>query len=441
MHWAVSRTVAIACAVLCGSVWGQEVKKNWKDREEYSLYESIAKESVPAKKLELLNTWKQKYPQSDFAKERLTLYINTYAQMQNFAQVIESAKEILKLDPADLTALYWITSLTPKMNKTDADFLDTGEKAANALLSNLDTIFADAKRPQGTPPEGWKKARNDMEILALKTLGWISMQRKQNDKAEEQLRKLLEKQPKDGEASYWLYTVTRTKVEKQSEALFHLARAASLPASDGGLPDASRKQVDDFFVKAYNRYHGEDAAGLQELRKLALASPFPPDGFKIETAAEIAARKEEEFKKEKPQLAFWMGIKKELEGDGGMQFFEERMKGAALPGQIEGTPHNKLKGKVVSHKPAVNPKEILLAMDTETPNAPAVVTLKLETPLRGKADPGTEIEFEGVAAAFTKDPFMLTFEVESDNIVGWPAPPPPPAKKAASKAKGTRKKK
>ena len=42
--------------------------------------------------------------------------------------------------------------------------------------------------------------------------------------------------------------------------------------------------------------------------------------------------------------------------------------------------------------------------------------------LPGKAEPGTELGFEGVASAFTKEPFNLTFDVDSkDKIEGWPA--------------------
>ena len=50
----------------------------------------------------------------------------------------------------------------------------------------------------------------------------------------------------------------------------------------------------------------------------------------------------------------------------------------------------------------------------------------------GKADKGTEIQFEGVPTAFTKDPFMLTFDVQGkDKIEGWPAQATAPVKKRA----------
>jgi hypothetical protein len=98
----------------------------------------------------------------------------------------------------------------------------------------------------------------------------------------------------------------------------------------------------------------------------------------------------------------------------------------------------KFKGVLISSKPATAPKELVLGvMDPNTPD----VTLKLETPLRGKADPGRELEFEGIVSGFTKEPFMLVLDVdENSKITGWPAPAPA-AKKAGAKKAAPRKKK
>jgi hypothetical protein len=64
------------------------------------------------------------------------------------------------------------------------------------------------------------------------------------------------------------------------------------------------------------------------------------------------------------------------------------------------------------------------------------VTLKFENPLPGKAEPGTEIEFEGVPSAFTKEPFMLAFDVEGkDKIQGWPAQAATPPRKTVPRTK------
>jgi hypothetical protein len=131
-----------------------------------------------------------------------------------------------------------------------------------------------------------------------------------------------------------------------------------------------------------------------------------------------------------------MGIKKELAGENGAAFFEERVKGAALPGKIEGTEFTTLKGRVVTN----NAKEVVLIMDpSQSVGTEGEVTLKVEGGLRGKAEPGTEIEFEGIASEFTREPFMLTFEVEKDKLKGWPAAPPPAKKAPARRPVGKKK--
>jgi len=56
-------------------------RKNWKDRAEYDLYNAIVKEQDAGKRLALLNSWKEKYPTSDYADARLQIYVTTYAAL------------------------------------------------------------------------------------------------------------------------------------------------------------------------------------------------------------------------------------------------------------------------------------------------------------------------------------------------------------------------
>lgn len=424
----------VAALALAPTAWGQQAQKNWKDRAEYDLFQSCAQQQDPNKKLDCVKSWRDKYPSSDFKEEGLKLSLSAYVALSKSAEVAATSKEILTISPTDLTSLYYLTSMA--LNNTDPAALDSGEKAANTLLGSLDATFAADKKPATTKDEEWNKAKRDMQVLGTRVLGWVAMTKKDNAKAEQQFQKLLDMNFKDGEVSYWMYSVIRAtkEVKRYSEALFYLARAASLPKDQGGFADQQRRQIDDFFVKAYNTYHGADDAGLAELRKMSMGAPKPPADFRIKTSIEIATEKENEFKSKNPQLAFWMGIKKELAGAEGEKFFEGTVKGAELPGKIEGTEYTKLKGRLISHKPATNPKELVLQMDTTQANATdGDVTIKIADGkfMNGKADPGVELEFNGTASAFTKDPFMVTFDVDKENLGGWPAQAAPPAKKAA----------
>jgi len=384
-----------------------EKKKNYKDQQEYTLYDSATKETDANKKLALLNTWKDKYPESDFKLERLQLLLPTYQQLGQPAKMIDTAKEILAIAPKDITALYWITFLTPTLGSSSADTLDTAEKAANGLLV--------AEKPANVKDDDWTKAKSQTDAVAYTTLGWIAMQRKNNDVAEQNFKKSLTINPNAVQVSYWLGTViiAQKKPEKQAEALYDFARAAAYDG-EGALAPAGRKQIDDYLTKVYTTIHG-DTTGLAELKTMAKASPTPPADFKIKTAAEIAGEKEEELKKTNPELALWLNLKGQLLSPEGQTYFDSSMKGAQVP---------KLKGWLVSAKPAVKSKELLVSMEgkDQAPN----VTLKLvgsdgatAAPLAGKPVAGVEIEFEGVGDSFAKDPsFMVTFNVEKAKITG-----------------------
>jgi tetratricopeptide (TPR) repeat protein len=416
-------------------MWGQATpapEKKVKDRAEYDLYESITKEQNPTKRLEFLNTWKEKYAETDYKKERLLFYLTTYVQLNQPAKVIETAKQVLEIDPKDFTSLYYIALLTTTQNDTSPGALDTGEKAAQGMLANLDTTFAKEKKPATTSDADWTKARTDMEAIAHKTLGWVAIQRKQFDVAEQEFKKVLALSPTDSQVAYWLGQSIggQKKVERTPEAIFFYARAAAYEGP-GALPPDFRKQVDDYLSKAYKAYHGSPD-GLAEIKTLAKTTATPPPDFKIRSVKEIEEEKSAKTKAEEaanPQLAIWKRVKDALLALDGAQYFESSVKGAALP---------KLKGKLVSQTPAVKPKTLVLALsDDTTPE----VTLNLSAPLTGKAEAGTVIEFEGIPSAFTQNPFMLTMDVEKEKISGWPAQSAPPARRPAASKGGAKKKK
>ena len=57
------------------------------------------------------------------------------------------------------------------------------------------------------------------------------------------------------------------------------------------------------------------------------------------------------------------------------------------------------------------------------------VKLTLEEPLRGKMEPGSELQFSGAAKEYQKDPFLLTLATDKDQISGW-KPVAPAGKKS-----------
>jgi len=408
-----------ALAALALGLAAQDKKKEWKDRAEYDLYDAALKDPNPTARLDTLEKWKKQYPQSDYSDVRFQIQLVTYRQLDRAREGFDTAAEVLKDNPNHAVALATIVGNIYLISSPTAADLETAEMTCNRLLSGLDEIYAVDKRPADTKEADWAKAKLEMKAFAQKTLGWIYWTRKEMERAEAELTKALQLDPTQGQVSYWLASTilaqNKIKPERQPVALFHYARAASYDGH-GSLPAKDRKQVQDYLAKAYEQYHGS-GDGLEQLMAFAKNSVMPAADFKILSASEVLKARmdaEEAAVKANPMFALWNSIKKELTGDGGAEYFEARMKDALVPGGVTGV--SKLKGKIVSMTPALRPKELVLAIEDPTVGD---ATLKLDGALPGKMEAGSEIEFEGVARAFAKEPFMVTFEVEKTKIVGW----------------------
>jgi tetratricopeptide (TPR) repeat protein len=417
----------VAIAALALGLAAQDKQKNWKDMAEYDLFMSIQKDTNAATRLPNLDKWKSAYPQSEYADVRLKAYLITYQQLMKHREAFDTALEILKTDPNDQASLQeilgYIRALIPQQaaalsaqNKTD---LDTAGKTSAYVLSNIDTVYAKDKKPQGVTDAQWEQAKPAMKNFAQWTIGWIAMVEKDTPKAESELSKTLDMDPTNAMAAQQLAGILLAQQKEHPDktplALFEYARVATYDSPPNALPADQRQKLDAFLTKAYTTFHGS-AQGLDQLKAMAKTNALPPAGFKIDSVVDIANKKaadDDAAAKANPMLAFWRQVKDGLIGDGSAAYWEA-MNGSALPGSS--VSDGKFRGKLISATPETRPNELKLAI--EDPMV-ADVTLKLAEPLPGKMDPGGEIAFSGVAKDFAKSPFMVTFEVEKEDISGW----------------------
>ena len=100
---AMAAAAQYARAQTAGSAPAAPEKKP-KDQGEYDIYNEVLKDINPAspnfaKALTDLDTWKQKYPESDFKDERLYYYVEAYNGTKQFAKAVDTAAELLSKDP------------------------------------------------------------------------------------------------------------------------------------------------------------------------------------------------------------------------------------------------------------------------------------------------------------------------------------------------------
>jgi hypothetical protein len=127
-----------------------------------------------------------------------------------------------------------------------------------------------------------------------------------------------------------------------------------------------------------------------------------------------------------------MKIKGALADANGEEYFSKQLKDSQVP---------KLRGTVVEAK--CRAKEILVAVPLPDAQGEqkAEITLKLDAPVAGKPQAGSEFHWDkSVPTAFTKDPFMLTMDVEKANIEGLKTSPCAAAPAGTKKGGATKKK-
>jgi tetratricopeptide (TPR) repeat protein len=438
------KTIKLALAFAAVVTFGvaqdppKPAQKVAKDQAEADLIGTIMKDTNAASRLAELEKWLKDYPDSQFADERDQGLLTAYQQLQKNREAFNKAVEILGKHPDDFTSLYTVIAYLPLLNNNNpppAD-LDTAEKVINHVLNDGDAVFAASNKPATMTDAQWGGMKAILQPMAQKTLGYIYFQRKDNARATTELTKALQMDPTQGSSSYMLYQALfaqRTQdPTKQVPAFFELARAATYDGPNA-LPAPLRGQLLGTVKKYYAQYHGSDE-GLDKMLASAKTNALPPADFTILSTAQIAQNQAAEDEKKRaaagPMITLWTDLKTSLTGPDGEATFNDKVKDAAMPGGVGGV--TKFRGKLISSKPTLRPKEIVVAVEK-----PGVgdATLKLEegTTLPGSMEPGGDIEFEGTAKAFTKDPYMLTFEVTKDQIVGWTGKGAAAPKKAAPK--------
>lgn len=384
----------------------------WTDRAEYELaVEQISKEPDATKKVQLLDQWTQKYPNSPFKQARNEAYLMAYRDLKNYPKVVEYGREMVKADPKNLTALYWLTAIPPSLPDTSETALAEGEKSANDLLAAL-----------GSAPNVTPEQKTATEAVARKTLLWSALGRKEPKQIEQRYKELLQATPNDANVAYALagHVMAQKTIERYPEAMFYIARAVNV-TGPGELAGNVKPQAQAYLEKVYTNYHGSKE-GIEQVYAAAKASPTMPPDFKIVSKVDIINQKNQEnerIAKENPALVIFMNMKEGLSQQGDAYFAD--MKGKEIAG---------MRGRLVSATPEARPTTLVIGVTD--PNA-SEVTLKMASPLPGSAPLGTELTFAGVAQSYTKEPFMLTMEAEPSNIQGWPRSAAAPKRTAPAK--------
>jgi hypothetical protein len=408
---------------------GQQPQKNYKDRAEYDLYSKIVQTQDPKARLDLLNQWQDKYPQSDFADDRMKYFINTLAQLAPAdpaarQQLIQKCQDMLKKDPKYFLASYYIALWGPAVGGTSppADLLSQVDTAAHAVLDGVDDTFNASKKPATVSDTQWSTLKNQAVALAHNALAWEAASKKDTATAENEYKASLTANPDQGTVSA-AYGKLLVDDKKYPEGLFEYARAAQYSGPGPAVAADARAKLLDYFNKAYKDYHGS-ADGADQILAQAKTNALPPADLNITSQADMANKAAADINgriQSDPQFGLWYSIKQSLQ-DKGDDFFNSTVKDAEIPGGANGVKN--FTGTVISVDPPDHPTKVVVGVEDPTkPDATLEFSQPLPTEALDKIKVGQKIDFSGVADSYVKDPYMLTFKDPTIPGVQTTAPP------------------
>ena len=420
MTFSTTKKITIACVAMMAYAAAQAPPaapaKKFKDDKEQTEAIAAGAEKDPKAQIEKLDKWKSDYPETEYAVERLGAYFGAYAALKDYHNQVIIAQELRKGLPANLQLLRTIFGDVPLIKPPAPDDLAAVADAANFIINNPDQVFDPKNKPAGQSDADWSALKPQMIDYSKNQLDWVAEQQ-----GPDAVIARLKADPTRVGLNVWLgkeiLAQAKEHPEKQADAIFHYARAASY-TGPGCLPQAARGQMRAFVDKAYKTYHGS-AEGEDKLLAVAATQPLP-DGVVIESTVDVAkksAAADDAARAANPMLAHWRDMKTILTADDAQAKFDADIKDSALPS---------FTGKIVSMTPAMRPKTIVVAVEKD---GVADCTLTFEAALPGKMDVGSELTFEGIAKSFTKDPYMLTVTVEKDKLTGWTGQNPRPGPK------------
>ncbi|HLK67042.1 MAG TPA: FecR family protein [Bryobacteraceae bacterium] len=141
------------------------------------------------KALKELDSWTEKYAESDFKADRLYYYVLAYNGSGQPGKVVDTALQLLSSGIEKtlqdqrqmILALFLTTVNIEKVPYPSHEQFLTGQAAARDLLELVPGYFTSANRPAGTSEADWNKAQSDLEATAKTTLA--SLARRQRNLA------------------------------------------------------------------------------------------------------------------------------------------------------------------------------------------------------------------------------------------------------------------
>jgi len=207
-----------------------------KTQQEYAAYQASASEKDIAKAETEASEFASKFPDSDLRSVLYEQLMQRYEQANNAEKTLEMSRKVLAFDPDSVPALLTASSvMAERTNETDPDLQQRHEEIMKDSSRAIQLIDTGAFQPSQITPE----QLNSYKSSAYAAQGTLELIEKNNEAAEQSLRKATELNTLNPEPAIWLRLVIALDHQKKyADALAVANRALAISASD---PDALKQ--------------------------------------------------------------------------------------------------------------------------------------------------------------------------------------------------------
>lgn len=197
-----------------------------KDDQDYvrqSLFNAAYAAKDPSKKADYFERIAKMYSGTPEGEQALTMAAASYQQAQNRTKMLEVANGALAKDPNDIGMLLLLAD----------DYSEKGEQLdkAEAYAKKAASLTDTAKKPEGVSDEQWQQQVSMQKGLALSTLGQVSIEKKLNTQAVDNLTKaapLLKSNPVAYARNQYRLGFAYLNLKKNADAKQAFTEAASV---------------------------------------------------------------------------------------------------------------------------------------------------------------------------------------------------------------------
>ena len=227
----------------------------------------------PEAKAEALESFLNRFPESELKERSLEILLETYSELQRFPKFGNTLEQLLKVNPDNLLGLTVKAGLMCDNEPTPG----LCEKEETDVANRGLRVVATANKPADMSEEDFASRKARGSFAFHRSLGNWALIHQDYQGAQVHLRTAAEIDATNFACVYPLaLAYLKSDPPNNVQGLFFIARAASLVDSQSKF----QKQLVDYGRREYAKYHGSEE-GWPELLKSAKGTSVPPPGFTI----------------------------------------------------------------------------------------------------------------------------------------------------------------